>query len=62
MTEQQKCRQCGTEIDAQNAKTARITQRRFDHTIGKQRVVTEELGPFCKDKPCAAHYQMGCEG
>ncbi len=46
----------------------RITHRVFDHVRQKQKVVTEEMGPFCTIKydkqspPCGTCYQMSCEG
>lgn len=55
------CQRCGTERPENEMHQETIIQQRFNHQTRKKYVATDKMW-FCKNKPCAAHYQMSCEG
>ena len=49
--EKKRCSQCRKELSSEDVVMRKIRCNREWITL-----------PFCKDKPCAGNYQMGCEG
>jgi len=68
MSELATCFYCKKERSVDQMAMKVIVHRVFDHVRQKQKVVSEEMGPFClakyqdKHPPCGECYQMSCEG
>lgn len=61
-----RCAQCGTPRKENELKSSVIHFRdRHPRGVGRnagKAFCNQKTLSFCADKPCASHYQMGCEG
>ena len=57
-----KCKQCLKEKPEAEMRQVTIIQQRYDSLRRQRQHISSDKMWFCKDTPCAGHYQMGCEG